>query len=439
MKKFLSAVLCGVTPCLAQESNPFILPKTAMSQSSVGVPCHHQWKNIEIVDDVLARDWKKGAVVTSPQLIEEMVAAKKMRVSVLWGILADAEKDFTFESHYELIYPTEYIPTPGMVEPYPTAYEPRNVGVSFMLKNDIKANACFMESNITQFLGYQDYLSKEQKREGSPNGIYMPKFQVARHRQDNAGGATQSNVIDLRTETSSLALVSYDCKPAKAAQIPCKSSKMYQVSGKVLKVRSETLVKVKNPWAYNSNEYQAWMKTGEAELIAQTAGIIESGKRQQLSAYNEKIYPTEYQESSIEYKQTSWKKTSENPAASKVLPVQYQQGLAECWVPRAFEPRRAGFDMDLEITPSSDGSLQLHYGLENTTYHGRISQRSLPYQGAWLPHITMPGFAVTRVVAKATISSLDWHVIAMAPVICSAKTVEPTDHYLYLIQIKPLP
>jgi hypothetical protein len=437
MKKFLTAAMCVASSCLAQEGNPFILPKGVQAKEGAGIPCHHQWKKIEIVDEVLAKNWKNGVVKVTPESIQAELENGAMRVSRTWGMLADVAQNFTFENHYELIYPAEYKPNHLKLESFPTAFEPRNVGVSFVQNFEVQPKHWSIESYVTEFQGYHDYLT--QRRAGSPNGIFMPIFNVARSKQQLSENAKSSQILDLKTEKSPATLFLYESHPLPTIAPSAQSSTRFQWSCKVLKVGNETFWNVKNPWTYDGTEYQKWITRGDAELVLHNVGMVEVAKRQSVNSYSEVIYPTEYQESSIEYKQTEWRKKLDKPADGKVSPIDHPHGLAEAWVPSAFEPRITGVMVDLSLNPLPTGLLHLHYSLEHVVYMGRVPHLSLPYQGKWMPHITMPGFVVTRTTAKATIAPSVWYVSAIAPVITSAETREPTHHYLYLIQLQPLP
>lgn len=437
MKKFLTAAICMASSCLAQESNPFILPKRVQAQEGAGIPGHHQWKKIEIVDEELAKNWENGVVKVTPEMIQAELENGKMRVSRTWGMLADVAQKFTFENHYELIYPTEYIPHKGKLEPFPKAFEGRNVGISFVQNIEDQSKNRSLESDFTEFQGYHDYAT--ERRSGSPNGIFMPIFKVARSKQHLPENSKSNQILDLKTEKSSATLFLYESHPLPTIAPSTQSTTRFQWRCKVLKVRNETFGNVKNPWKYDGPEYQIWIARGDAELVLHHVGMVEVAKRQSDNSYSEVIYPTEFQESSIEYKQAEWRKTSDKPSVEKVSTMDYPQGLAEAWVPSAFEPRRTGMMVDLSLNLLPSGFLHLHYSLEHVDYMGRVPHLSLPYQGEWMPHITMPGFVVTRTTAKATIAPSVWYVSAMAPVLTSAESRETTHHYLYLIQLKPLP
>ena len=437
MKKFLTAAVCVASSCLAQESNPFILPKRVQAQEGAGVPCHHQWEKIEILDEVLAKNWENGVVKVTPEMIQAELENGKMRVSRTWGMLADASQNFTFENQYELIYPTEYIPHKGKLEPFPTAFEARNVGISFVQNIEDQSKNRSLESDFTEFRGYHDYAT--ERRSGSPNGIFMPIFKVARSKQQLPEKSQSSQILDLKTEKSSATLFLYESHPLPKIAPSAKASTSFQWSCKVLKVRNETFWNVKNPWAYDASEYQKWITRGDAEIVLHNVGMMEVAKRYSLNSNSQIIYPTEYQECAFEYKQTEWRKTLNKQAIAKKSPMDYPQGLVEAWVPSAFEPRNTGVDVEMTLYPLPSGFLHLHYSLEHVVYMGRVPHLSLPYQGNWMPHITMPGFVVTRTTAKATIASSVWYVSAIAPVITSAETREPTHHYFYLIQLQPLP
>lgn len=476
---FLLAFL--VSPCLAQEGNPFVTEAhsgEAVSQEPAGAPFINLVEQIlvppALLDPWLEQHPMKGDASELRAAVQGWIAEGKATLDETGISTSISGRECSNESILERIYATEYEPAQPGEWPSPTAFETRNTGYSSDSNAGIYkgAPAVFAEFNFVRMLqSRSDHPLAEKTRE--PDDIFVPRFQtllIRRSEQQNADEDAGGEVTEENPEAASddsdpfapgkskerglsrqipftpgpihLAARGVDQKDPENKEpqarlvffrgaIAEKAKASKEVLPENLNI-SARLIRVDHrafsDWLQKTGllsvpsaawpAVAAWTKEGKAETLTALSGINRVGTVSTLEDMVEVTYPTEWAPGGRET-------TEEGEAGQEEFPTG-----------TSFETRNTGSSLDARLIENPDGATTMRISLARVILGGHSVHHRIFRDRKWQAAMTFPVFTSNRWASEQPLKRGEWILVGTGADIDANGKFNPASCVLAFLKVE---
>ncbi|MBB5352146.1 hypothetical protein HNR46_002387 [Haloferula luteola] len=469
MKRILLICWMGVVAGAAEEVNPFVSHRRAEKEPVIEAnapACEFTLEHI-LVDPEVLREWESQGGGSDDELhaaVEQWVAGGRAVLDHTAWVTGPMGVWLNSEQTLEQIYATEVIPGGKGAWPYPTSFETRNLGYSFISrvtpegekrKTEWGIDLCQM---VTPGRPYHPLVARTQH----PGDLFLPQFRQLRA---SAGGvpAEDDPFTPQVEEPRHQALVFEEGKrylwgrfetgedSARTRLVFARSLMRDAVSGvsdeserprrislRVVRVDHGelwSLLKAPGAWIQDS----AWSAFANVpqEMVADLMGWLPREDKLGIEAVQECTYPTEWVPGMKWEVTERWEELSKRGGkegvASRATQRVVEPAVGEMMAatPTSFETRNVGFYLNLEVKGEMyDLEVDRVVKLGDSVHH-RVQDGE-----EWIADVTMPVFGHSRVETLLPAVSCDWKLIGVGGEFLLGGEPDQEHRLLYFLKLE---